>query len=479
MADAAVISKKARINWLHVGGAAGAVLAFIVVRSLPIGGLSPQGQGVLATLAAAVIVWITGPIPMGYAAVLAMIVPWFLGYVPAEVAFSGFAGTTFWLLFAALGMGYCVQASGLARRLALLVLLAIGKPTYRRVLLAVVAITLALSYLIPSGLAKMVTVLALFMPLVPLFGLTVKSNVGKGIALAIAMVAYAGMTLMPAGSVVNLMSYGAMQKLGITVPFVNWVTIALVPTLLFAVGIYLFGLWYAKPELQAAPGGRARILQEYRALPALSTKEAWTIAVTLLIVAGWMLDPILKLGITQVGMLGVLLYLLPGIGVTSFGEFVQKAIHWETMLLVGAILGLSAMLPATGVESLLSQSLAPLLSWASSPVLMVLAVALLALAVHPLALFLPTLPLVVPIIAGAARGAGLNPFVANLVYLTLWPMFYFWLFAPQTALVTKDGAVTMKDWVITSAAYFVIWVIVWMVSVLTWIPLMEAMGLLP
>ncbi len=343
---------KRGIDWLHVGGALGAVLAFGAVRSLPLSGMTPQSQGVLATLAAAVILWITGPLPMGFTALLVMVVPWVLGYVEPEVALSGFASTSFWLLFAALGMGYCVQASGLAKLLALLILLAIGRPTYRRVLLTVLFTALILSYVIPTGLAKMAVMLALFVPLAPLFGMAVRSNVGKGLVLAVAMMANAGIILMPAGGVINVLSYGAMQKMGITVTFAQWVIIALVPTLLFAAGMYLFLLWFAKPEAQETIGGRANIVQEYKVLPTVSKREAWAMVVTGLILAGWMLNPVLKLGIAEVGMVGVLLYLVPGIGVISFSDFVRKAVPWETLLLVGALLGLSASLALTGIEAL-------------------------------------------------------------------------------------------------------------------------------
>jgi len=102
---------KNKIPWVKVGGAIGAILVFIIVQSLSFKGVSPEGQGVLAILLASVILWVTQPIPIAYTGLIMILLPWALGYITPAVSFSGFSSTTFWLVFAVLGMGSCVASS--------------------------------------------------------------------------------------------------------------------------------------------------------------------------------------------------------------------------------------------------------------------------------------------------------------------------------------------------------------------------------
>lgn len=85
-------------------------------------GLNQNAMFVIATLVWAIINWIAKPIP-DFAAVLVMGCAWvILGVVPFAKAFGSFAGTTVWLLIAALGIGMAVTKSGLLARLALLIM---------------------------------------------------------------------------------------------------------------------------------------------------------------------------------------------------------------------------------------------------------------------------------------------------------------------------------------------------------------------
>ena len=101
-----------RSKWVKITGILGGILIFLMVRMVTIPEMTTEAQGLLAVLSAAVIFWITNPIPIYLTGFFVAIAPWILDLVPFNTAFSGFAGNTFWFLFAALGIAGCISHSG-------------------------------------------------------------------------------------------------------------------------------------------------------------------------------------------------------------------------------------------------------------------------------------------------------------------------------------------------------------------------------
>src|SRR5262245_64823623 len=70
--------------------------------------------------------WMTQVLDHGVTGILGCFLFWMLGIAKFETAFSGFADTSAWFLFGAVCFGLMVGKSGLARRLAFVVLRAVG-----------------------------------------------------------------------------------------------------------------------------------------------------------------------------------------------------------------------------------------------------------------------------------------------------------------------------------------------------------------
>jgi len=75
---------------------------------------------------------------------------WVLNVVGFEAAFSGFADQTPWFLFGAGLIGMMATKSGLARRLAYMVMANVGAG-YSRLLLGFILSSFLLTFLVPSG----------------------------------------------------------------------------------------------------------------------------------------------------------------------------------------------------------------------------------------------------------------------------------------------------------------------------------------
>lgn len=468
-----------KVNWVKVLGAVGSFVIFFIVWNLNIPDVSPQGKGALALLAACVVSWIMLPVPMAYSSIIAMMLAWVLGYVPMAVAMSGFAGTTFWLLIAAFGMGACIMESGLAKRIALSILSVIGKPTFKRVLAAVYFTMFLLGFLIPSVVAKSIALLAAFLPLVPYFGVKMNSNIGKSLVLSIVILGWVGNGVLPTAGLSALLVYGAAAQAGYVITPLQWALNGVLPVALIFIASYFFMLWYFKPEANEVVGGKEGIREQINALPKMSPKEVWALILTLSILIMWIIDPyLLKIGLAPIGVIGVLLYLIPipELSSMSFSDFMRRAIPWEIMFLVGAILGISAMVPATGIAPILGKMLLPVLSIAKSPFGVAISSLVINLIMWPLVIVFPTIPIVTGPLIQAGAAVGLSAGAVAVLFVLFFPQFFYWAFATTAAMAFKDDVATLKEWTIVSLAVFAFTVIVLLLVAVTWMPFISSLG---
>jgi di/tricarboxylate transporter len=87
-----------------------------------------------------------------------------LGARRGTLAFSGFANDTPWFLFGALLLGMITTRSGIARRPAYFIMLHIGV-TYPRIRLGLILTDFLLTFIVPSGIARVVIMAASCSPI--------------------------------------------------------------------------------------------------------------------------------------------------------------------------------------------------------------------------------------------------------------------------------------------------------------------------
>src|ERR1700693_3893370 len=134
----------------------------------------------LAVASFMIVAWITEVLPHAVTGLIGCYLFWVLNVVGFEAAFSGFADQTPWFLFGAGLIGMMATKSGLARRLAYLVMRRVGA-SYSRLLLGLILSSLLLTFLVPSGIACVIIMAAVALGLMEVFGLDHGSNVGRGI----------------------------------------------------------------------------------------------------------------------------------------------------------------------------------------------------------------------------------------------------------------------------------------------------------
>src|SRR5213594_4826840 len=107
----------------------------------------------LAITSFMIVAWITEAMDYALAGLIGCYLFWALNVVTFSVAFSGFATDTPWFLFGATLFGTMATKSGLARRMAYVVMQRVGG-TYAGILLGLVITDFLLTFIVPSGIAR-------------------------------------------------------------------------------------------------------------------------------------------------------------------------------------------------------------------------------------------------------------------------------------------------------------------------------------
>src|SRR5436190_7348419 len=146
--------------------------------------MTAAAKHALAITSFMLIAWITEAMEFALAGLIGCYLYWALGVAPFNVAFSGFATDTPWFLFGAILFGTMATKSGLARRMAFLVMGRVGN-TYSRILLGLIITAAMLTFIVPSGVANVVIMAAVALGFIEAFGVGQGSNIGKGMFLII------------------------------------------------------------------------------------------------------------------------------------------------------------------------------------------------------------------------------------------------------------------------------------------------------
>jgi anion transporter len=315
-------------------------------------GLAPQTQHGLAIIIFMVLAWMTQAMEFAIAGFIGCFLFWALKVVPFSQAFSGFADNTPWFLFAALLIGRIAGKSGLARRLAYSVMLRVGS-TYSRILLGLIITDFLLTFVVPSGLARVVILATIALALIEAFRAEKGSNVARGMFL---IMTYTGnlfdkMILAGAGSIT---AAGAMVKFGgVDVLWAQWLWAFLPCSVVTVLVAWRLTLWLYPPEQTALAGGTEFFRTELTKMGPWSMSE---VKAALLIGAAlilWMTDFLHHLPPAMIALGVGLFALLPPVGMLDESD--MRRLNYMPVFFVAAAISMGNVLEVTkGLDVLTS-----------------------------------------------------------------------------------------------------------------------------
>jgi di/tricarboxylate transporter len=191
--------------------------------------------------------------------------------------------------------------SGLARRIAYYVVLRVGT-TYSRILLGLILSDFLLTFLVPSGIARIVIMAAIALGLIEAFGLGPGSNVGRGMFLILTYTAGVFDKSIIAGAAA-ITARGAIEKFGhVEVLWSRWLLAYLPSDILTILVAWRLTLWLYPPETASLPGGIRYLQDELQKMGPWKPIEKKAFAFLLLAILLWMTDFLHHISPSMIGL---------------------------------------------------------------------------------------------------------------------------------------------------------------------------------
>ena len=318
-------------------------IACIGFRFLPLG-IDPRAHSALAVGVFMIVSWMTQVLDHGIVGILGCFLFWMFGIARFETAFSGFADTSAWFLFGAVCFGIMGSKSGLARRLAYLVMRAIGH-SYPRLLLGLIVSNFLLTAVVPSGIARVVIMAAIAMGLVEAFGVPKGSNIARGMFIILVYQATIFDKMLIAGAS-SITARGAIEKFGqVEVLWSRWFLAYLPCDIIVMIVAWRLTLWMYPPETASLPGGAEFLKTELRKMGSWSSLEIKAAVLMLIAIGFWMTDFLHHIPAPMIGLGIGLLAVMPRLGVLDTKDV--RTINFLPIFFVAAAVSLSNVLVQT------------------------------------------------------------------------------------------------------------------------------------
>jgi solute carrier family 13 (sodium-dependent dicarboxylate transporter), member 2/3/5 len=377
--------------------------------------LAPQVKHAFAILAFMVIAWITEATEFALAGFIGCYLFWALGVVKFDVAFSGFADSTAWFLFAAMLIGLVASKSGLARRLAFTIMLRVGV-TYPRILFGLIVTDFLLTFIVPSGLARVVILASIALALTEAFRAARGSNIARGMFL---ILTYTGnifdkMILAGAGAIT---AAGAMQKFGgVEVLYGQWLLAFLPCSIITVLAAWRLTLWLYPPEQGGLSQGHEYFAGELAKMGPWSlaeTKAAILVGCAILL---WVTDFLHHIPPTMVALGVGLAALLPYIGVLEADD--MRTLNYMPVFFVAEAVSMGNVLEATKGLDVLTNSVFHAIQPFLTNIVSITAIFYWVAFVYHflLASEISMLGTSMPLVMDYAKAHGLNPLQLGLIW---------------------------------------------------------------
>ena len=299
----------------------------------------------LAVAAFMIGAWITEPIPHALTGLVGCYLFWVLGVVKFEVAFSGFADQTPWFLFGAGLFGMMATKTGLARRLAYMVIQRVGA-SYSRLLLGIILSSFLLTFLVPSGIACVVIMASVALGLMEVFGLGPGSNIGKGIFITLTYTAGCFDKMVIAGPS-TILGRGLIEKgANIHVYYSLWLLAFLPCAVITIFGIWRLAVWLYPPEDAALEKGAEFLRSELVSMGPWTKMEKRALFLMLLAIGLWMTDLIHHISPAVIGIGIGLFACVPAVGVLNQED--MKRLNYLPVFFVATAISMGTVLVQTG-----------------------------------------------------------------------------------------------------------------------------------
>lgn len=315
---------------------------------------SDEARHAVAIAVATIIWWATRPVDHAWTGLFALLLFVLSGTGSIDDAASGFWNSTTRFLFGALLIGTFVSQTGLARRIAFSFAARMGS-SYSGLLLALVTADFLLTFLIPSGIARVAVLAAIVAGLAEAIGLGPRAPAARGLMLAVTCSASIFDKMVLAGTS-SILASGIIERLGgERISYGLWF-LAYVPCdILTILGCWRLILWLFPDTSGVFTASQGYFRRELDALGPMAPAERRASLLVACAIALWMTDFVHDFTPASVALVIGGIGLLPRVGVVTPRHLAR--LPYKTLVFTATALSMSALLADTGALEMLTASM--------------------------------------------------------------------------------------------------------------------------
>lgn len=393
-------------------GLFGGIALCAVVCALPLEGLSREGQLCLGLTLMTVVWWAAQIAQSGYVSGVYLMLLCLFKVAEPSVIFSGWTGSTIWLVAGAYLIASAVRGSGLGERLSYWFILRFVRG-WRSILVSIFVLTLLLSLLIPHPWPRAFLIMSVMLVVIR------SAHIPREDATIIGFTVFAASVPV---SLIFLTGDATINPLAASyageVSFLRWLQVIGPPALLLSALTLGLILLLFRPSAPVALD-----LDEIRAAQArlgrLTERELRTLIWVLAAIALWLTNGVTGLDIGWITLLIAMLMSMPVVGgVLEAKDWGEVPVH--VMVFLTAAIAIGRVGAATGMNAWIADTLLPA-AMPDSPVLTALCISGLSVAVHMLmGSVIAVMGVTIPAFLSVAAGTGMSPLaVVGIVYLSV------------------------------------------------------------
>lgn len=319
----------------------------------------------VAIFAGAMLLWMTAALPNYLTSLLVISATVLLGVLPEREAYAQLGHPVMWLNIMSFVLASMLVATGLAKRIALWLLLTFGRRA-APLFLVFLVINLGLSAFVSATTAKAAILLPLFMVIAAIYGARPggpRTNLGRSLVLQNLLYINLGAGAFMTGSGANLLAAALIGgAIGGSIYFGDWM-LAMFPVMLglmlvgYVLALKVFFPLAPEERVPQVAGGMERLREEAKSLGKVSGVEVRAAVLFVTILALWATDRWHGVSPTAVAFAGAIVALLPRVGIIQWNAV---DVPWHLMLFSAGAYTLGAALdvtdlPAIGVNALFDQ----------------------------------------------------------------------------------------------------------------------------
>lgn len=399
-------------RYSKAAGFFGGIVLCAVLCLLPLEGLSREGQLCLGLTLMTVVWWAAQIAQSGYVSGVYLMLLCLFKVAEPSVIFSGWTGSTIWLVAGAYLIASAVRGSGLGERLSYWFILRFVRG-WRSILVSIFALTLILSLLIPHPWPRAFLIMSVMLVVIRSARIPRADGVIVGFTVFAASVPVS-LIFLTGDATINPLAASYAGE----VSFLRWLQVIGPPALLLSVLTLGLILLLFRPSAQVKLD-----LEEIRAAQAklgrLTERELRTLVWVVAAIALWLTNGFTGLDIGWITLLIAMLMSMPVVGgVLEAKDWGEVPVH--VMVFLTAAIAIGRVGAATGMNGWIADTLLPP-AMPDSPVLTALCIAGLSVAVHMLmGSVIAVMGVTIPAFLSITAGTGISPLaVIGIVYLSV------------------------------------------------------------